>query len=78
MKGKGKALARSWSSPGSELLQEQQGHSPSAALLQFSSVHAAVSPSGKIDGESHKSLGRAMRYQLYDFHCRPTVAVNVN
>ena len=55
MKGKGKALARSWSSPGSELLQEQQEHSPSAASLQNSSVPAAVSPSGKIDGVLHMS-----------------------
>ena len=34
MKGKGKALARSWSSPGSEHLQEQHSHSSSALALE--------------------------------------------
>ena len=72
MKGKGKALVRSWSSPGSELLQEQQGHLPSAASLQDPSVPAAVSPSGKIDGVSHKSSRHAMRYRPCDMHGRLT------
>jgi hypothetical protein len=60
VKGKGKALVRSWSSPGSELQQEPQGHSPSTQLHQDSSGRAAVSASSKMDGLPHQSSGQAM------------------
>ena len=52
MKGKGKALARSRSSPGSEHLPEQ--HSPSSSALALEEHPSAidVSATGVIDGSA--------------------------
>ena len=57
MKGKGKALARSWSSPGSNLLEEQ--HVPSVAATPGDHQKAAAAL--PTDGGSAK--------QPYDQHC---------
>ena len=48
VKGKGKALARSWSSPGSNLLQEQIAPSLAAPSKNISTAVPAV----PMDGES--------------------------
>lgn len=56
VKGKGKALPRSWSSPASKLLQEQPmpepepEPEPSAAKVPDHSAPVGASPSGKLDG----------------------------
>ena len=60
VKGKGKALARSWSSPGSEHLQEQHSHSSSALALEEHPSAIDVSATEAITSRPQNTPGPLM------------------
>ena len=54
VKGKGKALARSWSSPGSNLLEEQHVPSVAAPAVEPHRAAAALPVDGKSANQSNQ------------------------